>query len=91
MGRTKKGATPKNWNGLHNKKTSMKNIGILIMVIGLGMMAFTGFNYITREKVVDLGSVQINADKTHPVRWSPIVGGVLLVAGFVVFMTTKKN
>ena len=69
----------------------MKNIGIVLIVIGIIMMAYTGFNYVTREKVVDLGSVEIHADTNHPVQWSPIVGGVLLAAGVVAFLTNKKN
>lgn len=69
----------------------MKNIGIALIVIGVLMMAFTGFNYVTRENVVDLGAVQINANESHPVRWSPIVGGILLVAGALVLVANNKK
>jgi uncharacterized membrane protein len=69
----------------------MKNIGIILIALGAIMMAITGFNYVTKEKVVDLGPVEINKEKDHPVQWSPIVGGVLLVAGIVVVFSNKKN
>lgn len=69
----------------------MKNAGIVLIVIGIVMMVITGFNYVTRENVVDLGPVQINSKENHPVQWSPIVGGVLLVAGVVVLVSGKKN
>jgi hypothetical protein len=69
----------------------MKNIGILLIVLGAIMMAVTGFNLVTKEKVVDLGPVEINKNKNHPVQWSPIVGGVLLIAGVVVVLTGKKS
>jgi hypothetical protein len=68
----------------------MKNIGIVLIVLGAIMMAITGFNYVTKEKVVDLGPVEINKEKDHPVQWSPIVGGVLLVAGMVAVFSKKK-
>lgn len=68
----------------------MKNIGIVLVALGIIMMIITGFNYVTREKVVDIGPVVIHADKNHPVQWSPIVGGVLLVAGIVVLVSNKK-
>ena len=74
-----------------NKRHKMKNAGIVLIVIGLVMMIVTGFNYVTRENVVDMGAIQINANENHPVQWSPIVGGVLLVAGVVVLLSGKKN
>ena len=59
----------------------MKKAGIVLIVIGALMVIFTGFNLITKEKVVDLGPLEINKEEKTPIRWSPIVGGVLVVAG----------
>lgn len=69
----------------------MKIIGIVLIGLGILMMVYTGFNYVTKEKVVDLGPIQVNADKNHPVRWSPIVGLVLIVGGIVVVAVDKKK
>jgi len=66
-----------------------KTLGIVLIAIGLIMIIYTGFNYVTTEKVVDLGPIHINAEKNHPVQWSPIVGVVLLVGGVVVVVTGK--
>jgi len=68
-----------------------KPLGIVLIVIGVIMIIYTGFNYVTTEKVVDLGPIKINAEKNHPVQWSPIVGVVLLVGGIVVMVTGKKS
>ena len=68
-----------------------KSIGIAMIVVGVLMIIYTGFNYVTTEKVVDLGPLKINAEKNHPVQWSPIVGVVLLVGGIVVTVTGKKS
>jgi len=57
----------------------MKSLGIALATIGLIMMIYTGFNFVTKEKVVDLGSIEINKETNHPVQWSPIVGIVLLI------------
>jgi hypothetical protein len=54
------------------------------------MMLITGFNFVTKKKVVDLGPVEINKEESHPVQWSPIVGGLLLVGGIVVMAVGKK-
>lgn len=68
----------------------MKNLGIVLIVIGIIMMLITGFNFVTKKKVVDLGPVEINKEENHPVQWSPIIGGVLLVGGIVVLAVGKK-
>jgi len=68
-----------------------KPLGIILVVLGIIMMIYTGFNYVTNEEVVDIGVLQINAEKNHPVKWSPIVGAILLVGGIVVIVTGKKN
>ena len=68
----------------------MKTIGFMLTIFGLVMIIYTGFNYVTTEKVVDLGPIQINAEKNHPLQWSPILGGVLLVGGIIVLANSKK-
>jgi uncharacterized iron-regulated membrane protein len=68
----------------------MKNVGIVLIVLGIIMMLITGFNVITKKKVVDLGPIEINKEEKHPIQWSPIIGGILLVGGIVIVATGKK-
>lgn len=68
----------------------MKKLGIVLSILGIIMIIYTGFNYVTTEKVVDLGPIKINQEKNHPVQWSPIVGVVLLVGGIVLVVSGKK-
>ncbi len=69
----------------------MKNIGIILIVIGVVMMLITGFNFVTHKEVAEIGTMHITQKENHPVQWSPIVGGVLLVAGVVLLLTGKKS
>lgn len=69
----------------------MKILGIVLIGLGIIMMVYTGFNYVTKENVVDLGPIQIDAEKSHPVQWSPVVGLVLIVGGIVVVAVDKKK
>lgn len=66
-------------------------LGIVLVIIGILMLIYTGFNFKTKEKVVDLGPIEINKEKNHPVQWSPIVGAVLLIGGIVVLVRGKKT
>ena len=69
----------------------MKNAGIAILIIGFLLTIFTTFSYFTREKVVDLGKVEITANKKNRVAWSPLLGlGVMAVGGVVLLVASKK-
>lgn len=68
-----------------------KTIGLVILVIGLIMTLYTGFTYVTREKIVDIGNVEITADKNNTASWSPFIGIGIMVIGGVVFFVGKKS
>ncbi len=68
-----------------------KIIGTILVIIGLILIIYNGFTYVTTEKVVDLGSIKINKEENHPIQWSPVVGGLLLVGGVLLIITTKKG
>ncbi|PIQ49206.1 MAG: hypothetical protein COW03_06635 [Cytophagales bacterium CG12_big_fil_rev_8_21_14_0_65_40_12] len=70
----------------------MKKIGVILLVLGVLLSVYSGFNFITKEKVVDIGDIQITADKKHNVVWSPILGIALLVigGGVLLFGSSKK-
>ncbi len=54
------------------------------------MIAYTGFNFVTSENVVDIGPIQINKEKNHFVQWPPVVGVLLIIGGVLVIARTKK-
>jgi len=64
----------------------IKIAGIVLIIIGIGMLAFTGFNYFTTEKVLDAGPLHITKEKEHAVQWPPVAGGALLAAGIIVLV-----
>ncbi|MBD1208607.1 MAG: hypothetical protein H9535_09270 [Ignavibacteria bacterium] len=70
---------------------NIRALGIALILIGALMMAYTGFNFVTTEKVVDIGPLSINKDNNHSLQWSPIVGGALIVCGVVVLARSKKE
>jgi len=55
------------------------------------MTLYTGFNYVTREKVVDIGDIEITADKDNTVSWGPFLGIGVIVIGGVVFLAGRKK
>lgn len=63
-----------------------KTFGIILIVIGAVMLIWTGFSFTREEKIVDIGSVEISADKQEQVNWPPYVGGIILVAGVILLL-----
>ena len=66
-------------------------IGVILIVIGIIAFAYQGITYTTREKVVDLGPIQVTADKTKTLSLPPIVGGIALVGGIVLLVMGNKK
>jgi hypothetical protein len=69
----------------------MKKAGLIIMVFGLLITLFTGFRYVTSEKVVEIGDIEIRADRTNRVDWSPMAGVAVIVIGGIMFYAGKND
>jgi hypothetical protein len=65
--------------------------GIILIVIGIVALAYQGITYTTREKVVDIGPIQMTAEKTKTLPLPPIVGGIALVGGIVLLVMGNKK
>lgn len=65
--------------------------GIVIIVIGIIMTVYTGFNYETTEKVVDLGPIEINKKQNHPLQWKPIFGMLIVALGGVLVIKADRT
>lgn len=68
-----------------------RTIGIVLIVVGIVMLIWGGFTYTKKEKVVDAGPIQISADRQKTVNWPPYAGGILLVGGIILLVTSKKT
>jgi drug/metabolite transporter (DMT)-like permease len=67
-----------------------KTLGILLIVLGLCGLAWGGFSYTTREKVVDVGPIHATRDETHNVPVAPIAGVLALIGGIVLLVVPGK-
>jgi len=66
-------------------------IGIILIAIGIIAFTYQGITYTTREKVVDIGPIQMTADKTKTIPLPPIVGGIALVGGIVLLVAGGRK
>lgn len=65
-------------------------LGMVLVTLGLAGLAWGGFTYTTKEKVVDIGPIHATRDKTHELPVPPIVGAVALLGGIVLIVAGKK-
>ena len=68
-----------------------KTIGVILIVLGLVGLAWGGFTYTTREKLVDIGPIHATREKTHDVPVPPILGALALVGGIVLLAVGSKK
>lgn len=64
----------------------LKALGMLLVVAGVLALAYGGFSWTDTETVVDVGPIEVTADKTESVRMPPIAAGVMLVAGLALML-----
>jgi hypothetical protein len=66
-----------------------KTIGLILIVLGVIGLAWGGFSYTTREKVVDLGPIHASRDKQHSVPLPPIAGAIFLIGGIALIASKR--
>lgn len=66
-------------------------VGLILIVIGVIALAYGGFSYTKREKVIDAGPLQVSADKEKTVPFPPILGGICLVGGIILVLAGNKK
>jgi hypothetical protein len=64
---------------------------IALIVLAVIAFAYQGISYTTREKVVDLGPLQMTAERTRTLPLPPIVGTVALVGGIALLVMGRKK
>lgn len=67
-----------------------KTIGVILIVLGLVGLAWGGFTYTTRQRIVDVGPIHATRDKTHDVPVPPIAGAVALIGGIALVLARPR-
>ena len=68
-----------------------KTLGVILIALGLVGLAWGGFTYTTREKLVDIGPLHATREETHNVPLPPILGAVALIGGVVLLVAGRKK
>ena len=66
-------------------------VGIILIAIGIISLAYGGFSYTTREKLVETPIGDLTAKKEHTVPLPPILGGLCLVGGIALLVSGRNR
>jgi uncharacterized membrane protein len=66
-------------------------VGIILIAIGIIALAYGGFSYTKREKVLETPIGDISANKEHTVPFPPVLGGICLVGGIVLVIVGSRQ
>jgi hypothetical protein len=66
-------------------------IAIILIALGIAALAYQGITYTTREKVVDIGPIQVTSEKTKTIPLTPIIGVIVLAGGIVLLVMGVKK
>lgn len=69
----------------------MKALGIVLIIAGILMFVFPKLSFTHKEKVADVGPIEINKTEKHTVDWPTYAGAIAVVAGIVVLVAGNKK
>jgi uncharacterized membrane protein len=65
--------------------------GILLILFGAVILAYQGFMYTKREKVLDLGPIEATKESRKTVPIPPIIGGLALAGGVALVVVGARK
>lgn len=67
-------------------------LALILIVVGVIVLGYGGYtSFTTKENVAKVGPVEINKHEEHPVPIGPIVGGLCIVGGIIIFVSARKS
>ena len=64
-------------------------VGLGLVIVGVIALLYSGITYTKREKVIDIGPVQVEKQTTERIPIPPIVGGLALLGGVILVLSSR--
>lgn len=65
--------------------------GALLILAGVIAFSVGGFSFTTRDKVAEVGPVQVTTERQHSVPLPPIFAGAAIVVGIVLIVASSRK
>jgi hypothetical protein len=66
-------------------------VGIILIALGVIALAYQGITYTTKERVVEIGPLKVDAEKEKTIPLPPVLGGVAVAAGVVLMIVGARS
>jgi uncharacterized membrane protein len=66
-------------------------VGVILIVLGVVALAYQGITYTTKENVIDLGPLKVEAKREKTIPLPPVLGGLALVGGVVLLIAGARR
>lgn len=66
-------------------------IGALLILAGVIALSVGGFSFTTRDKVAEVGPVQVTTEHARSVPLSPVLSGLAIAAGVVLIVASSRK
>jgi len=66
-------------------------IAIALIIVGIFVLSYQGFNYTKHEQIAKIGDVEITAKTRENVYFPPLLGGLAIAAGIVILVIGRIN
>jgi len=70
----------------------LRIIGIVLIILGIAAFSYQGFiTFTTREKILDVGPIQVTTEKTKHISLPPALGALALAGGVTLLVVSVKK
>jgi drug/metabolite transporter (DMT)-like permease len=66
-------------------------VGALLILVGVIMFSAGGFSFTSRERVADVGPIEVTTERTRSVPLPPILAGLAIVGGLVLIVASIRR
>lgn len=74
-----------------NGNGGVRTVGLLLIVLGAIALIWGGISYTTREEIIDVGPIEIEAEEKQRIPLPPILGAIALVGGIVLLASGGRR
>ncbi len=66
-------------------------IGLIMLILGIAGFAYQSISFTTKEKVIDVGPVEITQDKERSFPMQPIAGAIAVAGGVLMLLSSRRD
>jgi hypothetical protein len=66
-------------------------VGALLILAGIIMLSVGGFSFTSRERVADVGPVEVTAERERSVPVSPALAGLIIAGGLLLIVVNRRR